>query len=119
MKREPAAYLWDIQNACLLARRFVFEITPSGYTTNLLVQSAVERQLQNMGEAVAQLAKLAPELAAQLPQHREIIGFRNVLVHGYAGLNHAEIWRVLHESLPALEAAATALLQTQSQHPTS
>jgi uncharacterized protein with HEPN domain len=67
--------------------------------------------LQNIGEALSQLSKLDPGLGARVPRQRQLIGFRNVLVHGYAGLNSAEVWRVLHENLPELHEAVTGLLE--------
>lgn len=83
-----------------------------------MLRSAVERQLQNIGEALSQLARLDAALAARVPQHRQIIGFRNVLVHGYSGLNNAEIWRVIQEDLPRLLATVDALLLEAGQSPT-
>jgi len=111
MKRFPAAFLWDIQQACEALTDFLHEIDFNRYEVDLMLRSAVERQLQNIGEASAQLSKLDSSLAARVPRHRQLIGFRNVLVHGYAGLNDAEIWRVLEENLPELHDAVTSLLQ--------
>ena len=110
MRRDPRAYLWDIQQGCLNVQSFLYGISLAEYQSNLLLRSAVERQLQNIGEALAQLAKLDPELAARVPEYRQIIGFRNVPVHGYATLNHDEVWRAIGESLPPLLSAANALL---------
>jgi uncharacterized protein with HEPN domain len=111
MKRSPAAYLWDVQQGCHALAQFLNGTELARYEADLMLRSAVERQLQNIGEAVTQLAKVDPGLAARLPRHRDLIGFRNVLVHGYAGLNDAEIWRVLHANLPELAAAVTVLLR--------
>ena len=110
MRRDPRAYLWDIQQGCLNVQSFLHGISLAEYQSKLLLRSAVERQLQNIGEALAQLAKLDPQLAARVPEYRQIIGFRNVLVHGYATLNHDEVWRAIAESLPPLQSAANALL---------
>ena len=49
---------------------------------------------------------------------RSQIGLRNVLVHGYAGLDNAQIWRMLHEHLPDLQAAVTRLLEESGPAPT-
>lgn len=111
MKRDPSAYLWDMQQACAAINDFVQESSLESYAANLLLRSAVERQLQNIGEALSQLSKLDAALASRVPQQRQLIGFRNVLVHGYAGLNDAEVWRVLHENLPELHLAVTRLLE--------
>jgi len=111
MKRLPAAFLWDIQQACEALMSFLHEADFTRYERDLMLRSAIERQLQNIGEALTQLSKLDKALAARVPQYRKLIGFRNVLVHGYAGLNDAEIWRVMQENLHELHAAATLLLE--------
>ena len=82
MKRDRAAFLWDMQQACSAIDRFVDGVVLERYTADLLLRSAVERQLQNIGEALSQLSKLDAELAARVPRQRQLVGFRNVLVHG-------------------------------------
>ena len=110
MRRDPRAYLWDVQQGCVNVQSFLSGISLAEYQSNLLLRSAIERQLQNIGEALAQLARLDPELAARVPDYRQLIGFRNVLVHGYATLNHDLVWRAITESLPPLQSVAHALL---------
>ena len=114
MKRAPIAFLWDDQQACAAIDTFVSGVDLRHYEADLLLRSAVERQLQNIGEDLSQLSKIDPAVAARVPRQRQPIGFRNVLVHVYAGLNQPEIWRVLHENLPALHAAVTALVDELS-----
>jgi uncharacterized protein with HEPN domain len=46
------------------------------------VRAAVERKFEVVGEALGQLARLDPELAARIPDYRRIIAFRNILIHG-------------------------------------
>jgi predicted nucleotidyltransferase len=46
-----------------------------------------------IGEARAQLSKLDPALARRIPDIRQIIAFRNVLIHGYATIEHDRVWR--------------------------
>jgi len=86
MEREPAAILWDVQFACRNVLDFVQDETFERFTDDLMLRSAVERQLQIMGEALAQLARIDGALAAQVSEHRQIVAFRKVLVHGYATL---------------------------------
>ena len=100
-----------MQQACAAIGRFVEGANFERYAAELLLRSAVERQLQNIGEALSQLSRLDPALAARVPRQRQLIGFRSVLVHGYAGLNNAEVWRTLHENLPELQSSVTALLE--------
>ena len=110
MKREPSAYLWDMLQGCRAISSFVDGVGEDGYLSNLQLRSAVERQLQNVGEALSQLSKLDVTLAAQVPRQRQLIGLRNVLVHGYAGLNNAEVWQLVQMHLPDLQNAVEQLL---------
>jgi uncharacterized protein with HEPN domain len=117
MEREPLAYLWDVQYACRNVLDFVREVEFDRYLGDVMLRSAVERQLQNMGEALSQLARIDSDLAAQVPEHRSVIAFRNVLVHGYATLDHQVVWHVIGHDLPALLATASALLKRTSEAP--
>lgn len=56
------------------------------------------------------MAKADPNWARRIPDIAEIIAFRNVLIHGYAIVDHARVWRIARESLPGLRAAAANLL---------
>ncbi len=95
MRREPAAYLWDIREAALRIREFVVGYDFAKYTRTELVQSAVERQFEIIGEALSQLAKIAPAVASQIPDYQQIIAFRNILIHGYAVLDQSVVWKVI------------------------
>jgi uncharacterized protein with HEPN domain len=110
MERDPRAFLWDVQQAADAIDQFVAGLDATGYAENPLVSAAVERKFEIIGEALNQLAKVSPDLARQLPHLREIIGFRNVLIHGYATINHARVWQIAQTSLPGLRTAVSALL---------
>ena len=110
MRHEPRTYLWDARRAGEAVLRYVRGRTFDDYRTDDYFRSAVERQLQNLGEAIAQLARLDAETAARIPDMRRIVAFRNVLVHGYAVLDHDVVWNVIHEHLPDLVSALDALL---------
>lgn len=64
--------------------------------------SAVERQFEIIGEALKRLSRVNPDLAQRVPDLREIVNFRNLLIHGYAAIDHAQVWRIAETLLPAL-----------------
>ena len=71
---------------------------------------AVERKFEIIGEAFNRLDKSDPTIAAQIPQHRQIISFRNVLIHGYDILDEAIVWQIIQADLPILKQTVEALL---------
>ncbi len=75
-----------------------------------MLRAAVERQCEILGEALARLAKTDPATAAQVGEYRRIIAFRNILIHGYAEVDHRIVWEVATVKVPALAAEVRALL---------
>ncbi|WP_204848268.1 HepT-like ribonuclease domain-containing protein [Rhodopila globiformis] len=51
-----------------------------------------------------------PSLARRIPDRRDIIAFRNLLIHGYAMVDHDRVWQIVSQSLPELRTAVDALL---------
>jgi uncharacterized protein with HEPN domain len=71
----------------------------------------LERQFEIIGEALNRLSKTSPDLAQEVPNLREIIGFRNILIHGYASVDHGRVWQISVELAPKLKLAVSALLE--------
>jgi uncharacterized protein with HEPN domain len=112
MPRDARAYLWDIATAAAAIERFTLGLDARAYAETEIVQSAVERKFEVIGEALGQLAKLDPDLAQRIPDFRAIIAFRNLLIHGYATIHHDRVLKIVETSLPSLR-AAVAVLQAE------
>jgi uncharacterized protein with HEPN domain len=110
MPREPKAYLYDMRQAAALIAEFTNGLDLDAYVADAMVRSAVERQFEIIGEALGQLAKLDPETAGQISEHRRIIAFRNILVHGYAGVDDLLVWDMVSTRLADLRREVEGLL---------
>ena len=74
MPRDLRAYLFDIAEACDLVAAFTRDLSAADYATDPLVRSAVERQLEIVGEALSQaLRHHAGLLADHVPEAPRII----------------------------------------------
>lgn len=102
--------LYDIQRAARLLVEFTTGKTFSDYTTDPLLRSATERQFGIIGEAVARLANLDPATASRITGHRQIIAFRNILIHDYESVDDEVVWDVLQTKLPTLSLEIQTLL---------
>lgn len=80
MQLESKKYLYDIAMAAASAMDFIAGKNFSDYTSDLMLRSAVERQLEIVGEALAQLARTDVATASQVSEHKGIIAFRNILI---------------------------------------
>ncbi len=75
----------------------------STFESSRMVQDAVIRNLQTLAESSQ---RLSAEIRSTEPMPwRELAGFRNVIVHGYLGIDLAAVWLVVEQDLPPLEAA--------------
>ncbi len=117
MGRDPRAFLWDVRTAADAIAEFTRDRTLDRYLADLMLRSAVERQFEIIGEALAQLARLEPGLAQQIPELPQIVAFRNLLIHGYAGVDHRTVWRAVQEDLPRLRAEAAKVLAELDDSP--
>lgn len=68
------------------------------------VQDAVIRNLQTQTESSQRLSEAIKATEPAVPW-REFAGFRNVIVHGYLGIDVAAVWLVIEQDLPALAEA--------------
>ncbi|HKV12384.1 MAG TPA: HepT-like ribonuclease domain-containing protein [Thermoanaerobaculia bacterium] len=110
---DPRTFLFDVQRACELITEFTIGMTLPEYAADLKTRSAVERQLEIIGEAISQMLKLFPEMQEELPQAAQIIAFRNRLIHGYASVSNQVVWGILEGHLPELATKVKELLAKQ------
>jgi uncharacterized protein with HEPN domain len=109
--REPEKYLYDMLSSCEFLIDFTAGKTIDNYIKDRAFRSALERELQIIGEALIQLEEVAPEIAEQIPEYQNIIGFRHVLVHAYANLDPATVWNVVETKLEILAKTLKSLLK--------
>lgn len=117
MPRDPRCYLWDALKAAEAVETFLRGKTYDDFIEDDLVRSAVERQLEIVGEALSQLAKVDPQIAGGISELRRIIAFRNILAHGYAAIDYGALWQVIEEKLPELQRNLRMLLGAADTSP--
>ena len=111
MRPRANKYLRDILDAALLVTQFADGKDLADYESDVLLRSAVERQLTILCEATAQLSASDPAIAARITDRDAIVGMRIVLVHRYADLDNHRIWSTITLSLPVLMQEIDRLLE--------
>lgn len=109
MTEKNKKYLSDILIAIDLISDFTAEIKDfKHYQDDLKTQSAVERQLVIIGEALNKLSKTEPKI---ITVHSvQIISFRNRLVHAYDSIDNSIVWAILNRHLTDLKQEITELM---------
>jgi uncharacterized protein with HEPN domain len=65
--------------------------------------SAILRELGIIGEAMSQLLKTKKLASLIKPDWRDIVDFRNIVIHEYFGLNFDEVFKIIKKEIPTLE----------------
>jgi uncharacterized protein with HEPN domain len=110
LQRNPKGLLWDAREAANAIAMMTAGKTFADFDRDIVLRSAVERQFEIAGKALRQLERLDAALAAKVPDLREIVAFRNILIHGYAVIDRARVWRAVQDDLPPPRAALDKLL---------
>ena len=104
MSRDARLYLIDMRDACARVMHHCGGLSREQFFDNELARDAVLWNLLVLGEA----AKRVPEhirLENSAIEWRRISGFRDVLAHGYFGLDEDIIWDVIENKIPPLREA--------------
>ncbi len=110
MTDKGRKYLSDILMAIELIEEFTADVKDFNvYEEDRKTQSAVERQLAIVGEALNHFRRIEPEISIE--HDKQIISFRNRLVHAYDNLDNSIIWAILIRHLRPLKVEVENLLR--------
>ena len=102
MTEKGLKYLSDILQAIELIEDFTKTIgSYNEYIVDLKTQSAVERQLAILGEAMNKFDDL--HLGYKLENAGKIVGLRNRLIHAYDSIDSSLIWAIIKNHIPPLK----------------
>lgn len=111
--RDPRARLKDILEAIENIDRYASR-GREAFDRDELIQSWIVRHLQIIGEAARALPQEVRDKAPVVPWSK-IIGMRQILVHGYFGVDLDIVWRAVEQDLPDLGRNVRALLDALSE----
>lgn len=112
MQLKAKKLLEDIRQAVVLILEFTRGKTFDDYDNDDLLRSGVERQFEIIGEALNRLNRVDPATADKISQTRRIIGFRNILIHGYDIVENTVVWDIIENNIPDLHKGILSLLES-------
>ena len=110
MSREEL-YLQDIIEAANAIEKFITNVSEENFVADELLQSAVLYKLTIVGEAAV---RVSTELKNRHPdiKWKQIVGFRNIVVHAYFSVNWKTVWTAATEDVVTLKQQIQEILQT-------
>jgi uncharacterized protein with HEPN domain len=102
MKDETRKNLFDILQAIEEIQDFMKGMDFSAYKDSPVTQRAVERDFEIIGEALNRIKRIDEKIIENVSEHHRIIGFRNILIHGYDMVDEMIVWSAVENHLPLL-----------------
>jgi len=70
------------------------------FKRDIILQRAIERDLEIVGEAVKKILALNPE--THITSAKNIIGLRNIIAHAYDAVEPEMLWAIIQKNIPVL-----------------
>lgn len=120
MTRDPKRlpdYLSHIIEAIERIQLYTADLDEVGFFKSQLVQDAVIRNFEVVGEASRNIERAHPEWAAAHPELPLAVAYdmRNTLAHGYFKVDLEIVWRTIQNDLPQLHQLVSKLQNKLSQ----
>ena len=108
--KKNSAYLHHISDAISAIEEYTRDITKEEFFEKRIIQDAVIREFEIIGEATKNLSEEVRRKYSDIPWNK-VAGMRNKLIHGYFGVNLNLVWETIHNQLPVLKDDISKILK--------
>lgn len=100
--KEDEVYLRHIRDAIDQIGEYTSDVDREEFQESSMVQDAVVRQIEIIGEAAKQLSSETIEEYSSVPW-ADIAGMRDKLIHNYFGVDIEQVWQTVQSDIPELK----------------
>src|SRR5699024_1405729 len=109
MTEKDKVYLKNILDCIRLINDYTNGLTEEEFFSHSMVQDAVIRNFEIIGEAAKMVSESTRSEYNQIPW-KQMAGMRDKLIHNYMGVDVGIIWKTINEILPSLEREIKVIL---------
>jgi len=112
MIKDDSVFLAHIADAISQIELYTQGLDAEGFRHNRLVQDAVIRQFEIIGEASRNISSAVRSKHPEVPW-KDLAGFRDKLIHHYFGVDIVSVWLSVTTDLPVLKQQMASLITHQ------
>lgn len=102
MNDQDKVYLVHMLDAITAIEAFIAGTSEQAFMADDLVQSAVIRKFEIIGEAAKRISPTAKQSSLDIAW-KQAAGMRDVLIHDYFGVDARGVWNTAQDHLPRLK----------------
>jgi len=102
MIKNDRVYLEHILEAIGKIENFTIEISRFDFDRNVMIQDAVIRNIEIIGEATKKITKQFTQSHSEIPW-QDMAGMRDKLIHDYLDVDIDVVWKTIEVDLPLLK----------------
>ena len=115
MQIQLCKRLQDALDAIVAIEGFLANQSMEDFLSSDILQAAVERKFEIIGEALKKAAETDKEIVTLVPELRQIVATRNRIIHVYDNVDHLILWDVVQSQLPGLKIRLQAALDESTR----
>lgn len=112
MNKNPTIYLTHILDCINKIQNYIIGLDKDGFLNSPLIQDAVIRNLEIIGEATKQLDQKFRLKYSEI-EWKKIAGMRDKLIHDYIGVDILAVWGVVDEIIPKFHQQILEIIETE------
>ncbi|MCY4436580.1 MAG: DUF86 domain-containing protein [Chloroflexi bacterium] len=113
-ERDVGLFVQDMLTSIEKVESYLAGVDANGFEGDSLLQDAVFRRLEIVGEAAKHIPPAVRERHPDIPWQK-VAGLRDVLIHRYHGIIVAQVWKIVTVDLPAVKKQLVQV-QTDLEH---
>ena len=110
MEKDDLIFIEHLLDSISKIEKYVQDITVHDFVDDELIQDAVIRNFEIIGEATKHLSDSFRIKHSKVPW-KKIAGMRDILIHDYLGIDIYSVWKTIEKDLPELKKQLNAIVK--------